>query len=159
MAKKFRIALFSVLSVLVTCFIFSNSLPGIDESSVQSSLVAEFLRPFLDPKHRLSDEMFHHIVRKMAHFIEFGALGVCLSCLSVQFVRSISKTWGTPFVLSVLIALTDESIQYFTGRGNSLKDVLLDSTGALCGVLFTALLCMLMTQYKKNRRGDSQCQD
>ena len=105
MAKKYRIALFSVLSVLVTCFIFSNSLPGIDESSAQSSMVAEFLRPFLDPKHRLSDEMFHHIVRKLAHFIEFGALGVSLSGLSIQYVRSFSKTWGTPFVLSVLIAL------------------------------------------------------
>ena len=143
MARKFRIALFSTLSLLVIVFIFSNSVPSIPESRETSMSVAALLRPLLDPHHRLDDSTYHNLIRKLAHFVEFGALGVCLTALSAQFDWKRRYLFGAPMAASVLIALCDEGLQFFTGRGNSMKDVLLDSGGAFCGLLFVAMILWL----------------
>ena len=143
MARKIRIALFAVLSLLIILFIYSNSLPSIPESREVSLSMAALLRPLLDPRHRLDDEVYHNLVRKLAHFVEFGALGVSLTGLCAQFPWKKRYLFGAPMGAAVLVALTDEGLQYFTGRGNSIKDVCIDSMGALCGVLFvTALVCL-----------------
>lgn len=149
MARKIRITFFLVLSVLIVVFIFSNSLPSIPESRETSMSFAALLRPLLDPHHRLDDDVYHNLVRKLAHFVEFGALGVSLTGLSAQFERKKRYLYGTPLGVSVLVAFCDEGLQFFTGRGNSIKDVLIDSTGALCGVLFVAAIILFQHLRKK----------
>ena len=151
MARKIRIAFFSVLSVLIVVFIFSNSVPSIPESRETSMSIAALLRPLLDPHHRLDDSVYHNLIRKLAHFVEFGALGVSLTALSAQFKRKKRYLFGTPTAGSVLIAFADEGLQFFTGRGNSIKDVCLDSFGAFCGVLFVAAI--LWIQHLRKIRG------
>lgn len=150
MARKIRIALFATLSLLIVAFIFSNSIPSIPESRETSLSIAALLRPLLDPHHRMDDAVFHNLIRKLAHFTEFGALGVSLTALSAQFERKKRYMFGTPFGVSVLVAFCDEGLQFFTGRGNSMKDVLIDSTGALCGMLFVAAILWLRS-LRKNR--------
>ena len=149
MTRKTRIVLFTVLSLLIMAFIYGNSIPSIPESRETSLSIAALLRPLLDPKHRLDDEVYHILVRKLAHFVEYGALGTSLTALAAQFEW---KKWHlpvAPMVVSVLVALSDEGLQYFTGRGNSMKDVGIDSCGALCGMLFVLAVIWLIKQRKQ----------
>ncbi len=143
MKRKIRVVLFAVLSMLIILFIYSNSLPSIPESRETSLSVAALLRPLLDPQHRLDDEVYHNLVRKLAHLTEFGALGMSLTALSAQFPRKKRYLFGTPLATAAVVALTDEGLQFFTGRGNSLTDVCIDIGGAICGLLFiAAILCL-----------------
>lgn len=70
--------------------------------------------------------VLHALVRKTAHFVEYGVLFWLL-------VRGpMAGRPYTAFALCVLYALTDEGHQIFVdGRTPSLFDVALDSTGAL----------------------------
>ena len=76
------------------------------------------------------------VFRKIAHFIEYFALGAAFCGLFATF--SISKLRCGIFSagISILYAVSDEAHQYFVpGRNASVWDVLLDSAGVLCGVL------------------------
>lgn len=148
MKRKIRIVLFAALSALIILFIYSNSIPAIPESRETSLSVAAFLRPLLDPYHRLDDEVYHILVRKLAHFVEFGALGVSLTALSAQFPRKKRYLFGTPLAAAAVVALTDEGLQFFTGRGNSIKDVCIDIGGAICGLLLVAVILWLQHMRK-----------
>lgn len=149
MTRKTRIILFSVLSVLIVAFIYSNSLPSIPESRETSLSVAALLRPLLDPHHRLDDDVYHNLVRKLAHLTEFGALGMSLTALSAQFPRKKRYLLGTPLAAAAVVALTDEGLQFFTGRGNSMRDVCIDIGGAVCGIAVVALILRLQKERKK----------
>ncbi|MBQ7339146.1 MAG: VanZ family protein, partial [Clostridia bacterium] len=59
-------------------------------------------------------------------------------------------------LFSLLTAVTDEYIQSFTGRTSSVSDVLLDFSGALCGLGLTALTVYLVRRIcalRAQRRG------
>ena len=147
MARKIRAAVFFLLAVGIWIFIFSNSAQGAEETHLISGRVAEFLRPLLNPNGWIEEQLYLKLVRKIAHFVEFGALGVCLSGTAVNLYLA----WLWPFGLSALTACADETLQSFTGRTDSLKDVLLDSAGAACGVLFVYILCRIIKRYKERR--------
>ena len=144
MARTIRIVIFAALSAGVILFIFGNSVPSIPESRETSLSVAALLRPFLDPNYRIPDDVFHNLIRKLAHFVEFGVLGLCLTGLSAQFYWKNRLKFGVPVAGAAMVALLDEGLQYFTGRGNSIRDVGIDCAGALCGVIFVAGLLRLL---------------
>lgn len=147
MARKIRAAVFFLLAVGIWIFIFSNSAQSGPESNALSGRVAEFLRPLLNPNGWIEEELYLKLVRKLAHFAEFGALGVCLSGAAVN----LDFRWLWPLGLSVLTACADETLQSFTGRTESIKDVILDSAGAACGVLFVYILCRILKRYRERR--------
>lgn len=91
-------------------FIFYNSLESKAESGARSGAVVEAIKPVLDPKGKISEEIFEHYVRKAAHMTEFGTLGMLM--------------FGVLFV-----AALDEFVQSFTGRGSLVSDVLVDFAG------------------------------
>ena len=70
-------------------------------------------------------------IRKLAHFTEFAALGAALSLIFYDK----AKRYSAAFFLAAAAACTDETIQIFSHRGNSIKDVLLDCCGAAFGIL------------------------
>lgn len=82
-------------------------------------------------------------VRKIAHFAEYMILGV-LSAASWFFYQEEKNrkpvslaAWG----FCILFAVLDELHQAFVpGRTSSLRDVLLDSIGALCGAVLTVCI-------------------
>ena len=126
--------LFSVLAVLLTGFIFYNSMQDADVSHVQSASVLNMLSSVIPG-------LTEHVVRKLAHFLEYAALGWDLFALSVFFRRC--------FPLRILplaacfpgIPVIDECIQLFSaGRSAQFTDVCLDWSGMGCG----ALVCLMM---------------
>ncbi len=80
-------------------------------------------------------------VRKIAHFVEYMILGG-LSAASWVLYQAEEKENRKPFFLiewgfCVLFAMIDELHQAFVpGRTSSIRDVLLDSVGALFGAFF-----------------------
>lgn len=91
-------------------------------------------------------------VRKLAHFSLFGLLGFCL--MAHLWVRREGKperptalwAWGC----SALYAVSDELHQMFVdGRSAELRDVGIDSAGALCGILYMWLLLRLVSRRRR----------
>ena len=83
----------------------------------------------------------HYYVRKLAHFSEYFLLAVSVAV--PLYVYGIRGLWLvlTAGILCVGFAALDEFHQYFVrGRGCSARDVLIDSCGALIGILFVRIL-------------------
>lgn len=84
-------------------------------------------------------------VRKIAHFVEYMILGG-LSAASWVLYQAEEKENRKPFFLiawgfCVLFAVLDELHQAFVpGRTSSIRDILLDSVGALFGAFLVALI-------------------
>ena len=151
--------LLNILAILLLlCFIFGNSLLNREESGEMSASVLDFLHPVLRPvaeffsREPVTEEFLHHLVRKLAHFTEFAAL----ACFSALLLLQLCSRWRTPYLGYLLFgmllaAVTDEFIQSFTGRGPSVRDVMLDFCGALTGMLLTFLLAELIRSLKRNK--------
>ena len=153
-ARKRQILVFAILSVLAVVFIFKNSLPSIEESRAQSGVLVELLRSILDPMGRWPEAVFHRFVRKMAHLAEFTLLGVCLGGLTDGLKRDFWRGMHLFFALfSILtVAVSDEFIQSFTGRGSMVRDVVLDFFGGLLGLLGISV-CLAVGRRLLKREG------
>ena len=122
-------------------FIFSQSLPDIPASQAQSERVMEIVEPILEPIVG-EGNVTNHLVRKLAHFTEFGVLGMALSTLLVLLGCTLSRLLHA-LSFAALIALSDETLQLFSQRGSQVQDVWLDIAGAVCGLAFILLLRQL----------------
>ena len=131
--KRDRLLRLLRIALIVTlCLIWGNSLLGKEDSAALSGGITAWLRSIGLP---VSD----HFVRKSAHFCEFGLLGCELTLLfCLRSGPSLQNGCNAAFA-ALLAAVTDETIQSFTGRGSSVRDVVLDFTGALTGILLLSL--------------------
>ena len=141
--QKARLRLLLRLVLIATlCFIWSNSMVGKEGSASLSRTVTAWLNGIGIP-------VTEHFVRKAAHFCEFGLLGCELMLLfwlrsGVRFQNLCNAAFA-----ALLSAVTDETIQIFSGRGSQVQDVVLDFAGALTGILFTHLLIRETEKRKK----------
>ncbi len=150
--RKVRTIAFAVLVLLLICFIWGQSMMPRDASARESTFLMRLLKPLLDPNNRISSKLFHHYLRKAAHFTEYAALGFCMSgfLLSVDWKRERMRI-PTAVLSCLLIAAADESIQLFSvDRGAQLRDVVLDFCGALFGLaVYLLLACLVQMRGKK----------
>ena len=130
------IALFLWMSVI---FYFSAE-PQL-ESEAASNLATDILYHiyhFVFSAGMDSDVFFARygqFIRKLAHFTEFAILGILAK--SVYEDRWNKNTILYPVLFCALYAVSDEVHQYFVpGRYCALKDMCIDTAGALTGVLF-----------------------
>lgn len=135
------VIIFALLILMTVGFIWGNSMKTVEQSSTQSTSVAELLRPVLDPHEKLQKPEFHNLVRKLAHVVEFFALGLFVVGFSVSLGAYLAREFvSLPILMVLLVAVTDEYIQYFTGRGSLVTDVVLDFAGSLVGMGVAALI-------------------
>lgn len=90
-------------------------------------------------------------VRKTAHFSIYALLGLLMR-FSFQFipVKGKKALWSYP--ACVLYAASDEIHQYFVpGRSCELRDVGIDSLGALLGTAIAAAICLCIIKHKKKK--------
>ena len=155
MAKsKVQSTAVAVLSLLVAVNLFiiwSNSLLPADASSAKSGFLTSIIMRLLPSGVEFS--AVEHIVRKCAHFCEFALLGA----LSLSLTYSVSafelkKTWSytaVPVLGCLFAASTDETIQIFVDRGNSVADVALDFSGSITAMALVYLVLLLISHRKK----------
>jgi len=153
--SKRAVALYGIASLLVLAVIYSQSLFSREASGNLSGFVMRILKPLLDPNDRIDHELFHFWIRKAAHFTEFSALGLCLGGFSVHLGALNHRRYiALPMLFGLGAAVSDEFLQYFTGRGSMVTDVVLDFSGALTGLAFIWLLDFIHRRGRKGRKNE-----
>lgn len=131
-----------IITLLWVAVIFSFSLqPAATSSQVSRGVghwIVDTFVPFLSerletmPVEQL--ELLHTLLRKAGHFSEYFILGI-LAVLTVLQTKLRYRRLSALF-FCVLVAAVDETIQLFvSGRSGQVTDVVLDSVGALCGIV------------------------
>ena len=145
--KRRALTLLLVLMILLTlAFIWGNSLLDREDSTRFSNGVLEALEPLLRLLGLPADD--GHWIRKLAHFAEFGALGAEL-CLLFALYRPMRLRWIIRCALiSLAAASVDETIQLFSDRFASVKDILLDCSGAFTGIALAYLIVCFIERRK-----------
>lgn len=144
-SKKPLALLFWSLTVICMALIFYFSSQTAEESAAQSGGILSFLISVFG-ENSLTD----FILRKSAHFIEFGGLCFLFNC-SLYF--SFGKAKYIPSVIfTSLYALSDEIHQIFVdGRSCELRDWAIDTSGAVLGAVAFILLYIIIMKIKKKR--------
>lgn len=138
------------LAILTTIIIFVNSLMPANISSEQSGFFVGMVRKVLTFfKIDIGNINLSLLVRKTAHFIFFFLASLFWHMF---FKTLMNREPYEPYTLTLniglLIAMTDEFIQYFTpGRAMMVEDILLDLAGVA-----TLLLMMLTISLIKRKR-------
>jgi len=153
----FRI-LFLIMTLLITAFIFNNSLKNGEESNAQSAPIVEAVEKVLDPVDRVPTKTFNYIVRKAAHITEFTMLGltlggqICCTCRLAERWHKVSRWHIAIWLLAgLVIAATDEFIQRFTDRTSSITDVMIDFVGVIIGVIIVLFINRCKENYLQRK--------
>ena len=135
-----------ILLILVLAFIWGHSCMSVSESRDESSRVMDVITPFLEFFIGKGNVTLH-LVRKLAHFTEFAALGAILALLFPLTGKGllVSASCG------LLAGFLDETIQIFSDRGDQISDVWLDFSGALFGLFVFSLLRLLVQRILSRR--------
>lgn len=153
--------------ILVLCwmaFIFAMSAETVEESKETSTSVSAGVAGSIVPdyeelpaeKQEETVASYDVTIRKLAHFCEFGLLGVLLYG-AIMITRNTLKqnlliAEGAAFI-ALLYAASDEIHQQFVpGRMSLLKDFAIDCLGALCGVLGLMLLLAVVELILKRKQ-------
>ncbi len=138
-----------MLFALILCFIWGNSLLSPDFSARISQAVGELLARLFG-KGDGGATLGGLPVRKVAHFVEFCALGAVASLLLRATVPSWLIRLSTEAFVGLLVPVIDETLQIFSGRGSSLRDVWIDVSGYVfgCALIY---LCVFLIEKIKNK--------
>lgn len=144
-ARPLRFA--RVVSVLMTLlllgFIFANSAQTAAVSAYRSGTVTQQLSGLLN--FNGSTLPLEKLVRKLAHFAEYTALGICLTVLLAAFFCTL-RLWPAALLGGASAAFCDEIIQFFTpGRSCELRDMLLDTCGVGFGIFCIFAGCKIFS--------------
>ena len=127
-------------TVLIITFIFWQSMKPASESSVSSGRVVTLLNNIFSTL-GMGEPFTQNFVRTCAHFTEFGILGLSLCFMFNTYTEKMKFAFILSLITSVLVAVFDECIQLFSyGRTFQLKDIIIDTTGALIFIMLTSLL-------------------
>lgn len=145
-----RLRLCTALLICNLVFIWGNSLLPGEVSGAFSDWVKSLLANLFPAGPE--EDTGGGLLRKVAHFTEFTALGMCLAWLHGMLQKGKLR----PFLWGVLAASLDETIQRFVpDRGPSVKDVCIDSAGVLTGII----LLWLGHDFIKKRSANKSLED
>lgn len=148
--KKIITGIAVVLLAAVYVMIFSFSSDDAEASSAVSVKVTKWLmniyynifhRGGSDPQLVLTvTDDTETIVRKLAHFTEYMAVGFLSFGIVIMWVKGIAKGLIIVLIQLIVSAGIDEIHQYFVpGRYSSVKDVMIDTAGGIAGMII--ILC------------------
>jgi VanZ family protein len=123
-------------------FIWGNSLLPAEISQAFSDWVKALLFPASGGEIQTGSGL----LRKIAHFTEFTALGMALGWLFAM----LEKKMYCPLLLGMAVACVDETIQHFVpGRSPGIRDIAIDTAGVAVGI---GLLVTGYHLYKKRKQ-------
>lgn len=132
-----------VITLLLIVGIFLLSNQPASKSGALSTTIATYSLPYVEKwtGQELSIEQWNHILRKIAHF----SLYFLLASIIMVFGRVNGWSWRKALYISLFIAIgyaiIDETHQWFVdGRGASVRDVAIDSAGAMLGIVAVYLV-------------------
>lgn len=144
--RKIYVCLSWLPVIAVMIFIFSMSSANAAESSQMSNSL------LLKIAEITGIEISSHFIRKAAHFSEFAFLAFLLT--NAVFATFKKKKAGIiSFPCACLYAVTDELHQLFSeGRACSVKDMLIDSSGALLGAVLFSIIILIYVKHTERKK-------
>ena len=148
-SARFRVIIL-VLTAAAIVFAFVHSAMSADLSSKESEGVFAFLCGILR-FFGAGEELTEHIVRKLAHFSEYTAIGMLLTSCAYSFDRFKPYRYlAYVFFAGLGTAFIDETIQLFSeGRAGMIADMWIDFSGVVLG---TAVMLLFYFVYQRIRR-------
>jgi len=125
--KVTRYALLALM-LLTVLFIFYNSMLPPEESQEQSDTIKDVIVEVL-PDNSPSEGFVEKYIRKIAHFSEYGLLGIEVALYIIFFERKRLVYSPLALLIPFLVGFLDESIQSLTDRGPAISDVWIDIGG------------------------------
>lgn len=125
------------------------------KSTAQSDKVGEIIEEIIPPE-TPQGQFVQTNIRKLAHFTEFLFIGLFASLYAVFYMK---KSLSLPILLpfGIFIGLLDETVQIFSDRGPSIKDVWIDALGyataAVTVVIVYYAVTLIVGYIKKQREG------
>ena len=146
---RFRIIVF-VLTFSVIAFAFIHSSMPSEVSGDESESVMNVLQSILN-FFGFKGELTDHLVRKLAHFTEYKAMGMLFVSCAYSFDRIRPYKYYSQILLSGLAtAVCDETIQLnVPGRAGMVTDVLLDFSGVITGALIMLIVFRIYRRIRK----------
>ena len=145
---KFIIPWFFVIIWMAIIFYLSHQ-PATTSSQLSSgithniTIMVQKMIPF-----SINTDLFHSFVRKAAHFAAYFILGVLLMRALVH--NNVFLKMGVSLLISVLYAISDEFHQTFIpGRSGEIRDVIIDTAGAVTGILLYFLIYLFFKKKKE----------
>lgn len=127
--------IYLILNIVMILFIWGNScLNGTISSEISTAVTDGFLYT-LHQFFNLSVEfeLFHHLIRKLAHFSEYAILSIFAYKYHHSFIKAMLQC--------LVCASMDEMIQFFvSGRMAKISDVLIDCGGAITALLVICII-------------------
>lgn len=155
-----------ILALVWMCVIFAFSAQTKEESSAVSeslsyrmvSSTGHFFHWNLDEEQmREIANTIEYFVRKGAHMTEFAILSILLFVWLGLWEMALFRRSAAAFLTTAVYAASDEIHQLFVaGRSGRISDVLIDSSGALLGVIVFILLSRLIQTIRRRRSRKSQ---
>ena len=139
-------------------FIFINSMLPPETSSEQSEAVKDIIVEIL-PDNSKAENFVEEYIRKIAHFTEYGLLGIELAVYLLLLHRRRPSLFGLAMTVPFFVGFIDESIQSLSGRGPLIEDVWIDIGGfatfyALAlAVGFSVIAIIWAVKTIQNKRG------
>ena len=157
--KKLITVLAICLLIAVYLMIFSFSA---DDADASSALSVKVTRCLMNVYYRIFDgdsnnavivpdmmDEAEAIVRKLAHFTEYMAVGFLSYGIAVMWIQRMKAGIAAVTLQVFLSAGIDEIHQYFVpGRHASFRDVMIDTAGGVAGIMIVFLLYKI----RKRRR-------
>jgi len=132
-----------------TLFVWGHSMMGITSSLNESGRFVALVRPAFEAVGVHDVDVMSFIVRKGAHMSEYAVLGaLAMGTLRARALEG--RAWRPHLapVFALCVASLDECIQIFSpGRSSSVRDVLIDLSGAVVG-------CLVMWAVTRGARSD-----
>ncbi len=138
---------------LIFCFSAQNATESSTVSIGLMENVIKFFAPNISPSSLESIiSVWHFFVRKGAHFSIFAILGIFsfLSVVTYEKLNLFIRFLISAFI-SIGYAASDEYHQTFvSGRSGEIRDILIDSSGAILGI-FISLIIYSVHKHKEKR--------
>ena len=132
--------LFTLFAAGTVVFIFSNSMQS-------SAAVTQWLNGGL-ARVGVGWRFSERLVRKLGHFSEYALLGFWLMLSLRVYTRRILSHISWPLFFGLLAGVLDEGIQMFAdGRGSDVRDVVIDFSGVVFGLLAALFLLLLVRMF------------
>lgn len=154
--RSIGILILSWAAVLVwMAIIYSLSAQPAHQSNKLSKGVTKAIVETIEkmtPKKELDLNKLNHLIRKNTHFLAYFVLGMLVMNAIRWFRLSDIKGFGIAWATCVLYAISDEMHQLFVpGRGGQVSDVLIDSAGALTGIVLFMFISKILGRVVLNK--------
>ncbi|WHH57512.1 VanZ family protein [Petroclostridium sp. X23] len=152
-------SLLYLLTILWFVVILSFSSDPAEISKQKSALILEKVEPAIERVERhfelefFDKDSLHFYIRKNAHIFNYFVLGMLLTlCWKVSGVKG-HKSYYLPWVAGTLFSMLDEFYQTFIpGRSGEVRDVFVDNTGIVMGLIVASIFYSIIVIRVKRAR-------